>query len=196
MTRAARRVTGAAALSVAIAFTAVACSDSDSDPGDPAAVASSATPTEAPVETQVSFGEVTGHLPAAARDELASEVTAIVDGWTQAAYLGGEYPRRDFSDAWPGFTAGAREDAHGDRALTSNEDIGDRIDGVDPHKSVVKIDVLAVRQRPVGVTARVYLGFATTGDVESQVRVKARLFLTRTDEGWQVFGYDVTKGTV
>jgi hypothetical protein len=78
----------------------------------------------------------------------------------------------------------------------SNEDIGDRIDGITPHKSVIRLDVLAVKQHPVGVTAHVFVSFGTTGDLEQKVRVKGRLFLTPTDNGWKVFGYDVTKGAV
>jgi hypothetical protein len=46
----------------------------------------------------------------------------------------------------------------------------------------------------VGVTARVLFAFETTGEVERAVRVQGRLYLTRTHDGWQVFGYDVTKG--
>ncbi|HEU5038992.1 MAG TPA: hypothetical protein VFT70_18435 [Nocardioides sp.] len=148
------------------------------------------------VETQVSYGTVTGKLSEEARQRLADRVREVVDGWLDAAYVGGDYPRRDFSDAWPGFTVGAQEEAHADRALMSNEDIGDRIDGVAPHKRLVRLDVLAVEQHPVGVTAHVFLGFGTTGDLEKEVRVKGRLFLTPTDGGWKVFGYDMTKGGV
>ncbi|WP_133059075.1 MULTISPECIES: hypothetical protein [unclassified Nocardioides] len=160
------------------------------DGGSPAG----ASATERTVETRVSFGVLTGRLPSDARQRLSSQVGAVVDGWIDAAYVGGDYPRRDFSDAWPGFTAGAQQEAHHDRALMSNEDVGDRIDGVELHKSTVKLDVLAVKQHPVGVTARVFVGFRTTGDVEREVRVRGRLFLTHTDRGWRVFGYDVTKG--
>src|SRR5205085_1731150 len=99
-------------------------------------------------------------------------------GWVRAAYLDGSYPRRDFADSWPGFTAGAAQDAHQDRALMSNEDIGEKVDGIDPHRITVRLDVLAVKKQPVGVTAHVYVGFGTTGDLERQVRVKGRLFLT------------------
>jgi len=178
-----------------LAAAAGACSGSDDEPG--------ATPSSGPseatdqsVRTQVSYGKVTGNLPPGSRDRLGQQVGQVVSRWTDAAYLGGDYPRRDFADSWPGFTAGAQREAHGDRALMSNEDIGARIDGVVPHKSVVRLDVLAVKKHPVGITAHVYLGFGTTGDVEKEVRVKGRLFLTHTDGGWKVFGYDMTKGAV
>ena len=175
---------------------AVACSgDSDSHaaPGD-GGTSSSTAVAERTVATQVSFGTLTGRLPRDVRQRLSGQIGDVVDGWIDAAYVGGDYPRRDFSDVWPGFTAGAQAEAHHDRALMSNEDIGDRIDGVEPHRSVVKLDVLAVKHHAVGVTARVFVGFATTGDLEKEVRVRGRLFLTHTDRGWQVFGYDITKG--
>lgn len=195
MTRAARRAV-AIALTLALGLAATSCRDAEDAPDAPDAAAST-TPAEPDVVTQVSLGKVTGRLAPADGDRLADEVGDVVDGWVRAAYLDGTYPRRDFAGSWPGFSRGAQELAHRDRALMSNEDLGDRIDGVDPHKVVVRLDVLAVKQRPVGVTARVYVGFSTTGEVERQVRVKGRLFLTRDNGGdWQVFGYDVTKGTV
>ena len=68
----------------------------------PSAASSSAT--EHPVDTQVSWGIGDRKLPAAGRQRLAAKVREVVDGWTEAAYLGGDYPRRDFADSWPGFT--------------------------------------------------------------------------------------------
>lgn len=197
MTRAALRAAAATALTLAVAFAGAGCTGSDDQPaGSDAPAEATPTPTAREVAAQVSLGKVTGKLPPAEADRLTAQVGDLVDGWVRAAYLDGTYPRRDFSDSWPGFSAGARKLAHGDRALMSNEDIGDRIDGVDPHRVAVRLDVLAVKKRPVGVTAHVSVGFATTGEVERQVRVKGRLFLTRGEDGWQVFGYDVTKGAV
>lgn len=196
MERPARRAGRATVAALALALAAGGCSGGSDDDGGTGAPASSGGPADHAVESQVSFGTVTGRLAPEVRQRLAQQVGDVVDGWTEAAYLGGDYPRRDFAEAWPGFTPGAQEEAHGDRALMSNEDIGDRIDGVTPHRSVVRLDVLAVKQHPVGVTAHVFLGFATTGDLEREVRVKGRLFLTHTDRGWRVFGYDMTKGAV
>lgn len=203
MTTSARRayVAGPAALALALGLGLTlalgACSGGDDEPDEPGAGAStSAVPTGPAVETVVEVGRVTGRLPKDARDRVVGQVAAVVEGWTQAAYLGGDYPRRDFSDSWPGFTAGAQEEAHRDRALMSNEDIGERIDGVEVRRSRVRVDVLAVRERAVGVTARVLLGFRTTGELERVVRVEGRLYLTHTERGWRVFGYDMTKGAV
>ncbi|MGY2702684.1 hypothetical protein [Nocardioides sp. HB32] len=197
MTRPVRRAGRATVAALILTLGATGCSaGSDDDGGFTGAPGSPGASVDHAVDSQVSFGTITGRLTPEVRQRLAQQVGDVVDGWTEAAYLGGGYPRRDFADAWPGFTLGAQEEAHGDRALMSNEDIGDRIDGVTPHRSVVRIDVLAVKQHPVGVTAHVFLGFGTTGDLEREVRVKGRLFLTHTDDGWRVFGYDMTKGAV
>lgn len=193
-----RRTAAAAALALALAAGAGACSESDE--AEPAAdatpTAEPAAPVERTVATRVSVGQVSGRMSRQVRQRLERQVVAVVDGWTEAAYLGGDYPRRAFADAWPGFTRGARDQARRDRALMSNQDIGDRIDGVRPRRSVVVVDVLAPGGRPAAVTARMSLRFATTGDLERTVRVQGRLFLTRVDGVWKVFGYDVTKGAV
>ncbi|MGB0100273.1 MAG: hypothetical protein WBP61_08330 [Nocardioides sp.] len=202
MIRAVRRRAVALACALVLGVGAAGCSTDDDDAGEadaPAETSPSAPmspPAERTVDTKVSFGQVSGRLDREARQRLAKQVGSVVDDWTAAAYLGGDYPRRAFADSWPGFTAGAATQARRDRALMSNQDIGDRIDGVVPRRSVVVLDVLAVQGRPAGVTARMSLGFRTTGEVSRTVRVQGRLMLTRTDRGWRVFGYDVTKGAV
>jgi hypothetical protein len=193
MTSPVRRAGAAAAAALALTCAATACTGDDGAGGAPGADPSSAAADRPAVETSVAFGRVTGRLPRPARERLGSQVHDVVDRWTRAAYLGGDYPRRDFSDSWPGFTAGAAEQARQDRELMSNQDIGERVDEVDARRSRVRIDVLAVRKRPVGVTARVLLAFRTRGDLERVVRVQGRLYLTRTGRGWQVFGYDISK---
>jgi hypothetical protein len=192
-----RRTAAGAALTLALGLGAGACSDDDApEPAAESPTATSSAPVERAVPTRVSFGEVTGRMDRPTRQRLERQVQAVVDGWTEAAYVGGDYPRRAFADAWPGFTRGAQAQARRDRDLMSNQDIGARIDGVRSRRTVLVLDVLAVQGRPVGVTARVRLGFRTTGDLERTVRVTGRLFLTRTDGQWKVFGYDVTKGAV
>ena len=196
MTRSVRRAGRASIAALVLAVAATGCSAGSDEPDSAAPPSATATDKDQPLETKVSLGKVTGRLAPEARRRLTKQVGDVVDGWTDAAYLGTDYPRRDFSDVWPDFTAGAKQEAHGDRALMSNEDIGDRIDGVTGRRRVVRIDVLAVKKRPVGVTAHVFLGFRTTGKVEKVVQVKGRLFLTHTERGWKVFGYDMTKGAV
>jgi hypothetical protein len=169
------------------------CSDgSDGGSGD-AASTSSASAGPAEVVTAASLGQLAGGLPQARRDQLVGEVQQVVDGWIDAAYLSGDYPRTDFAGSWPGFTARAQAKAERDGDLMSNRDIGASIDGVEPEKRQVTLDVLSIKKKPVGVTARVVLRFATTGETVKDVRVAGRLYLTKGTQGWQVFGYDVTK---
>ena len=66
-----------------------------------------------PLETTATLGKVTGKLPKAKRSKVRKQVARAVDGWIDAAYVGGDYPRNDFATAWPGFTTGAKVDAEG-----------------------------------------------------------------------------------
>ena len=194
MTIAARRATGAIAALLALTLATGACSGESEDPAAPTTSASTSAPPEPEIRTTVELGRITGRLPGPARKRLAHDVREVVDGWMEAAYLSGDYPRRAFDESWPGFTRGARDEAHRDRALMSNQDIGAKVQEVRAKRRHLRLDVLAVNQHPVGVTARVLLVFATTGRVERAVRVQGRLYLTRTERGWRVFGYDITKG--
>ena len=185
-------------LVLALALTLAACSGDSSepsaDPGDGEPAGSEATDVPAPVETTATLGKVTGKLPKAKRPKVRQQVAHAVDAWFDAAYVAGDYPRNDFADAWPGFTTGAKADAQSDKALMSNQDIGSEIAGVEATARKVTVDVLAVKGKASGATARFVLKFRTDGDVERKVEVRGRLFLTPGAEGWRIFGYDVTKG--
>jgi hypothetical protein len=115
-------------LVLALAVTLAACSGDSDDPsagpgdGDPGS-SETAGATEAPpppVETEATMGKVTGQLPPEKRSKVRQQVAHAVDAWFDAAYVGGDYPRNDFADAWPGFTSGAQAEAQGDKALMSN----------------------------------------------------------------------------
>ncbi len=146
------------------------------------------------VATETSIGLVRGRLPQRSRPRVKKRVTAVFDDWVDAAYAG-DYPRSDFSDGFPGFSRGARRQAMRDGALMSNAQIGDRLDEVRFTKRRVRVDVLAVDRRAVGVTARFLLALDLYGEVERSERIKGNLYLTYRQGGWQVFGYDVKRGT-
>ncbi|MCW2793298.1 MAG: hypothetical protein JWO76_2396 [Nocardioides sp.] len=196
MTRPARSGPTVAAFLLALTLVVSGCSGGDDTTGRPVATggtAASGGDGPAPLATRATLGKITGKLPKPARQKLKESVTAVVDGWLDAAYVGGDYPRSDFHDAFPGFTSGAKDDAHRDRALMSNQSIGKRIDEVSATRRRLRIDALVVHRRPAGVTARFILGFRTSGDLERTFEVRGRLFLIRNG-GWRVFGYDVSKG--
>lgn len=198
-----RRLLAPVVLLLAVGLAAGCTSDGDS--GQPAARAtptmsgSAPTATPEPVHTKVSVVNVVGGLPKDARERVRRHVGKVVDGWFDAAYVGGNYPRRDFSEAFPGFTSGAKAQAHRDRALMSNDAIGTRLSGVTATRRWVFLDVLAPRHHAAAVTARFRLDFRTQGKAKGQdpkpVEVRGRLFLTPSPHGWRVFGYDVAKGT-
>lgn len=161
--------------------------------GEATSTTDSAPAAAEPVPTKVLLGQVVGQLPGPRRRALLAQVTPVVDGWLDAAYVGGTWPR-EISDAYPGFTAEAARQARRDQELTSNAEVSERIDGLAVTNRAVRFDVLAAGRRPVGVTARIALDYKTTGEVVSKVSVRGRLRLTQVRDHWRVFAYDLTKG--
>lgn len=186
-----------AAIVLVLALLAAGCTgdqESADRPDSPAAPQSTDDGRTFQIETRTTMGTVVGRLGRDDRRRLQETITGVVQRWFNAAYVGGDYPRSDFRDAFPGFTPGARERARRDLVLLTNKGIGSRIEAVTPTRSRLSLDVLAVRQRAVGVTARFQLGFRTEGKLTRRVRVQGRLVLTRQGPGWRIFGYDVSKG--
>lgn len=141
----------------------------------------------------VRLGTVRGRLPKRDRERLLEQVSHTVDQWLRGAYLEGDYPRNDFRAGFAAFTPGARRQARADKKLLSNA--GARITAVRPRARRLAVDAVAVRGRAVGATARVRLVFDASGKQDRTVIVRGRVFLTRTKQGWQIFGYDVSRGT-
>jgi hypothetical protein len=180
---------------VLLAMIAGGCRDGADRATAPAPTSSSPSPTTVakPVRTRTTVGTVTGRLAKQDRRRVVSAAGRVVDRWFDAAYVGGGNPGRTLDDAFPGFTRGARAQARGDRALLTDRSLGRRVTATASRRHV-QVDVLAARGRAVGMTARFALDLARTGGPEREVRVRGRLFLTRTDRGWKVFGYDVSAG--
>jgi hypothetical protein len=168
--------------------------------------ATTAASGPAPVTTQAAVATVVGRLPGVRRKAVRRQVTAVLDRWWDTAYVEGDYPRTDFG-SFPGFTPGASRRARFDRDLTSNADIGARVDSVTPLMRKARLDVLAVGRRARSVTARFDLRMrvvlfdegAGEGSAEQATRTRrlqarGRVFLTHRPAGWRIFGYDVTKG--
>jgi hypothetical protein len=185
----------AVALTLLSMLGATACTADGHSPADPASSGSPGARAVREVATKATIGTVTGRLTHAKRGAVRKQIAAAVDRWLDAAYIAGDYPRAGFADAFPGFTRGAESDARKDIGLMSNAAIGKKIDGVEARHRRLRIDVLAVRKHAVGVTARFLLDFDTTGKLKESERVQGRLYMTRRHGGgWQVFGYDVSRG--
>lgn len=184
-------------LALLLVLVASACS---SDPDDAARTVpapvdpETASLTATPVSTKTHVGQVVGRLPKSRRKALRRQVASVVDGWWEAAYLGGTYPRESFPSAFPGFTKGAEARARADKQVMSNRGVGARIDSVVPLKRQVILDVVATDRRARSVTARFVLRFRTTGKKVGVTIVRGRLFLTHRRGAWRVFGYDVSRG--
>jgi hypothetical protein len=185
-------------LALLLALGVTGCSDGPTD-GEttgaqraPSSAGSEAPAAEPSVPTRTRTGSVTGRIRKAQRKLVVKRVSRVVDKWLQAAYVGGDYPRSSFGDAFRGFTQGATRTARGDKDLMTNADLGDRIDGVTVKRREITVDLLAVAGTARAATARVLLTFKTTG-VDRKVRVSGRLFLTKKSGRWRVFGYDVAK---
>lgn len=187
-------------LTVALVAGALAgCSEEPADrpSATRTSASASADATEAPAEpvvrTKVRVGQVTGKVTKRRSKRLVKEIAGVTDKWLDAAYVSGDYPRTNFTNAFPGFTTGATRTARGDRDLMTNADLGKRIAGVKVKRRLVTVDLLAVGGRARAATARVRLAFTTRG-VTRRVRVTGRLFLTQKNGRWRIFGYDVAKG--
>lgn len=146
------------------------------------------------VALDAQLGVITGRINVQRRRAVLARVSTVVDRWFEAAYLAGEYPRTDFSRAFPGFTPGAVRLARKDAAILSNKAIGRRVDEVVAQRKSVRVDVLSPRGFARAATARVELVFTTEGDLRRRYVVHGRLMLTRHPSGlWKVFGYDVRR---
>ena len=183
-------------LALALAAGTTACSDDGSGDGPGAAPPAQSTDdgTSFRIETVTTLGRVVGRVPAQQRERVPEAVSDVVQRWFDRAYLGGDYPRSDFGDVFPGFTTRAEAEARRDRALMSNATIGDRVEEVTPTRSRVRVDLLAVRRHVVAATARFRLSFQTEGDVSRKDVVDGRLRLVRKDGRWRIFAYDVSRG--
>jgi hypothetical protein len=192
-TRPALRRAALAATATTMLLALSACSDDAGDePGGEGGSSSGAQPGPPPLPTHTTMGVVSGKLSDDARARIKKKIAVVVDDWFDAAYVGGDWPRS--GNTYPHFSARAAADAKRDAGLMSNAREGKRLDSVEATKRRLRIDVLAVRHRAVGVTARFVLGMQLSGEVNRDERVAGSLFLTWQDGGWQVFGYDVQRG--
>ena len=168
---------------------AVACTEAEDSPGSQDQPGSTASdPVEEPIHTTVDG--VIGKLAKDRRADLKAGVNAAVDGWFEGAFLG-DFPRADYAPAFDGFTEGARKDALGDLGLLSNKAIEARIEKAEAGNRRVRLEVLAPRGEPQGVTAHFVLDYFTYGELEDHRRVRGSLYLTPQEGEWRIFGYDV-----
>lgn len=156
----------------------------------------SATVEARPAPLNVRVTRVAGRMRPNDRAVLADKVGSVLATYFDDAFLGGEYPRDDFDDAFATFSAGAAEQAKRDRDLLTNSTFGPTTDSVVARRQSAYLSVLAPAEVAAGVTARVALRFSVDRGEKpaKEITVKGRLMLTRTDDGgWKIFGYDLSQ---
>lgn len=155
-------------------------------------------PKPVPMEVRVAR-VVGGRLAKPKRRQVQRQVRRVLADYFDAAYLGGDYPRHDFSRAFGTFSRGAARRARTDRALLSNARSGPRTQAVVPRVRSAALDLLVPHKVVAGLTARVRLVFVErrAGGPDQRVTVRGRLMMTRKKAGpWQIFGYDVSRAVV
>jgi hypothetical protein len=189
-------------LCLLLAVMASSCTGDDPPEGEgprsePSASKGSATTLEPkPAPAKVRVTRVSGRMTDKDREVLADNIRKVVVGYFDDAFLGGDYPRSDFGDAFATFTKGAAKEADRNRDLLTNRVLGPSTVQVVPKRQTAYLSVLAPHKVAAGVTARVHLDFlAERGDrADKRVTVKGRLMLTRKKSGgWQIFGFDLSR---
>jgi hypothetical protein len=181
-----------------------ACTPSEDEGSEPATPTPSSRPSgpsttpepDPAPPARVRVTRVSGKLKVKDREVLADNVQKVVTAYFDDAFLGGDYPRESFGDAFATFSAGAARQADGDRDLLTNRVLGATTEAVQVRRRTAYLSVLAPYKVAAGVTARVHLRFlADRGDRPTKrVDVTGRLMLTRKKSGgWQIFGYDLSK---
>lgn len=185
------RLAAAPVLALVIAVALAGCSGDDEGPDE----AGSPGETGSALETDARLGAIRGPITDKRADKVLSDVTAVVERWSDQGY-GGDYPRDDFAAAFGEFTKDARALASKQPAIMSNAQVGGDVEAVDLLKRVVRVDVAAPKGKAAGATARIRLKVSLSGGVERTDVVSGRLLLTPTKDGWKVFGFDVRRGEV
>ena len=78
--------------------------------------------------------------------------------------------------------------------MLSNAEVGGDLEGTRVTERSVTVDVVGAKGKPAGATARISLSVELSGGVERTDQVTGRLLLTPGKDGWQVFGFDVSRG--
>ncbi len=142
---------------------------------------------------RVSIGQLGGGVRKSRSRQLERALTRPLDSWIKGGFLGGDYPRHGFSDAFTAWTPSAARLARRDSDVTTNAALGgDLVDVVADHQRA-KLFVFAIDGRTGGATANVSLRL--TGERADgrplHLVVSGQLYLTRHKETWSIFGYDL-----
>jgi len=191
------------ALAAALACSTAGCT-SDDEPSTPAEPTTSASsPAIGPAPTldgkdaslEVSIEQLSGAIRREQRPVLKRLISKPIADWVSAGYsaeaaAGGSYPQ-----AFAGWTKDAARLARRDDDVTTNATMGKDLTGVVVAASRARLYVFAAKGRTGGATARVNVRM--TGERQdgssTSYAVTGRLYLTREQSRWRIFGYDLTR---
>jgi hypothetical protein len=167
----------------------------EASPSPSASTAAGATVEPRPVPLVVRVTRVHGHLAKKQLPPLEKNVGRTISRYLDAAYLGGDQPRRNFSTAYAAFTGGVRGQARRDADLTTNRLLGPSATAVVPKRTAAYLSVLAPYDVAAGVTANTVVTYVVErGDAPArEVSVTGKLSLTRVGDGWKIFRYDLAR---
>lgn len=197
-----RRAVGAVLAAGALLLGLAACTGETSswEPLPDRSVGAGATLEAKPVPMDVALARTVGKRPSRARAKrVEQQVGRVLGRYFDAAYLGGGYPRARFPGAFDDFARDLGRSARRDRDLLTNAAAGPTIEAVVPRRKRVRIDTLAPSKAVVGVSARWRVVFVVerSDAADRRVTVTGRFLLSRTKAGpWEIFGYDVARGSV
>lgn len=181
------RVGGCAVTALLLASCTSDPTSSDSPtPGD---TPTTPTSTAAPVELESRVTRVAGRLPERRRAQVAEAVGRLVSDYLESAYVAG-----GADGAFDAFTARARRTASREADLLTVRGLGEGVQ-VSVADAAAYVSVLAPRARLVGATARIEVDLEVEdGEELRRVPLRGRLMLTPTEDGWRIFGYDLSRG--
>ncbi len=200
----ARRRCLALVTTICLSVAATACTVEDAAPPQPApgeSTSAEGSPAAEPapeVPARVRVTRVSGRLKPRDRAVLADNIEKVVTRYFDDAFLGGDYPRSSFGDAFATFSDGAARTADDDRDLLTNRLLGPGTESIEVRRQTAYLSVLAPYKVAAGVTAKVQLRYvADLGSEPARlVNVKGRLLLSRKAAGgWKIFGYDLDRST-
>lgn len=111
----------------------------------------------------------------------------------QAGFLDGPYPRTDFGAAFDPWTSQAAALGRRHRNVTTNAVLGRRLVEVWAERQRARLFIFASNGKTGGATGEVYLRL--TGRLRhgalTTYTVSGELYLTRHDNTWRIFGYNL-----
>jgi hypothetical protein len=168
--------------------------DGDGDAAEPASTGPTISITQPSAPLKVTLKEVHAGLKPKEEAQLTSAATRPIEEWFSAGYLG-DYPRDDFSAGFAEWTADAASLATKDQDTTTNAALGSEVVAVVADEQRADLYVFADSGKAGGATADVTLRLTEQRESGELVKVAVTgaVYLTKTDAGWKIFGYDLIR---